>query len=70
MPLSPRSYLSFLLRLRRVDNGGQPLWRLSLESPGGAAARHFATADDLLDFLRAEMRLAEKSAVEEKRGTD
>lgn len=30
----PRTYRSYLLRLRLVDNAGQPVWRVSLQEPG------------------------------------
>lgn len=70
MSHSTGSYLSFLLRLRRVDNGGRPLWHLSLEAPGAARAHHFASVADLLDFLRSEMQLAESADAEANRGTD
>ncbi len=48
-------YLSFLLRLRRVNADGAPAWRASLQRPGAAEAVVFTTLEALLDFLRAEM---------------
>jgi hypothetical protein len=52
MPKDYPPYQSYLLRLRRMDNAGQPVWRFSLESPGGAP-QPFATLDDVMAFLRA-----------------
>lgn len=49
------SYLSYLIRLRRVDNGGQPLWRISLEAPGAGERRNFAELEELVAFLRLRM---------------
>ena len=33
------NYHAYLLRLRRVENAGQPVWRFSLEQPAADAAR-------------------------------
>jgi len=50
-----REYLSFLLRLWRVNVEGAPVWRASLQRPGAADQQAFADLDELLDFLRAEI---------------
>ena len=48
-------YLSFLLRLRRVNADGASAWRASLQRPGAAEAVVFTSLEALLDFLHAEM---------------
>ena len=48
-------YLSFLLRLRRVNVDGAPAWRASLQCPGAAEAVIFTSLEAMLDFLHAEM---------------
>lgn len=54
-------YLSYLLRLWRMDKDGEPrdagekpMWRASLESVRTGERRSFATLDDLFDFLRGQ----------------
>jgi hypothetical protein len=50
-------YLSYLLRLWRVENHEAPsadkaVWRASLESARTGERKTFASLDDLVDFLR------------------
>lgn len=48
-------YLSYLLRLWRVSDGGQAvIWRASLESPHAGERKVFTSLDDLFDFLREQ----------------
>ena len=47
-------YLSFLLRLWRVNVEEMPVWRVSLQRPGSAEQTPFADLDRMLAFLRAE----------------
>jgi hypothetical protein len=44
-------YRAFLLRLWRADNGGQPVWRLSLKEAGARQQRVFHGVDALHAFL-------------------
>jgi hypothetical protein len=44
-------YQSFLLRLRRVNNAGRPVWRFSVESPASPENLHFQNLDELCAFL-------------------
>jgi len=48
-------YQSYLLRLRRLDNDGQPVWRLSLERPADGEHWRFRSLDALVQFLTAQM---------------
>lgn len=48
-------YQAFLLRLWVADNGGRPVWRLSLEEPGGSNRRLFHSVAELDTFLLALM---------------
>jgi hypothetical protein len=59
VPQHRTDYQAYLLRMRRVDNAGQPLWRFSLESPSSGERRSFASLADVLDFLNAQLMDAE-----------
>ncbi len=48
-----RPYLSYLLRLWLVDDGG-PAWRASLENPHTAERHGFVALEDLCAYLQAE----------------
>jgi len=50
-----QDYLSYLLRLRRVEGERTQVWRASLQRPGTLETRDFADLEALLAFLRAEM---------------
>lgn len=45
-------YFSYLLRIWRVTDGEQPVWRASLENPVSGERRGFATLEELFAFLR------------------
>jgi hypothetical protein len=47
-------YLSYLLRLWRVDGEENAAWRASLESPHTGERRGFAKLADLFTFLEEE----------------
>ena len=47
-------YLSYLLRLWRVDGEENAVWRASLESPHTGERRGFAKLADLFTFLEEE----------------
>ena len=47
-------YLSYLLRLWRVDGEEKAVWRASLESPHTGERRGFAKLADLFTFLEEE----------------
>jgi hypothetical protein len=53
--IEPQPYLSYLLRLWAVEDGGERIWRASLESPRSGQRTGFASLDDLFDFLRQEL---------------
>jgi hypothetical protein len=44
-------YKSFLLRLWRADNGGEPVWRFSLQETGSRQRLIFHGANALQAFL-------------------
>jgi hypothetical protein len=51
----PPHYLSYLLRLWRVDGeGAEPVWRTSLESSRTGERMVFTRLEDLFDFLREQ----------------
>ena len=47
----PSGYKAFLLRLWRADNGGQPVWRLTLEEASTGHRHHFHGVEALQTFL-------------------
>ncbi len=49
------TYISYLLRLWRVDGESSPLWRASLQQPGTVEVLSFAGLEALVAFLQAEM---------------
>ena len=53
-------YQSFLLRLRRVDNAGRPVWRFTVECTGSPEDHHFQNLDGLCAFLLECIREAEE----------
>ena len=55
MNIEPRPYLSYLLRLWSVEDGGDRIWRASLEGPHSGQRTGFASLDDLFDFLRQQV---------------
>jgi hypothetical protein len=64
-------YLSYLLRLRRVSGqegsppgADQAVWRVSLEDPHTGELHNFASLEEAVDFLRAQMGAASEPAAE------
>lgn len=58
MPPQTSQYHAYLLRLWRADNGGQPAWRFSLESPHDQRYT-FTSFEELQAFLRLRMAEAD-----------
>ena len=44
-------YLAYMLRMWRVDDGGKPVWRASVESPHTGERQGFASLEPLFAFL-------------------
>lgn len=55
------NYISYLLRLWRVDRQEQAVWRASLERSDTRERTSFASLDNLFEFLREEAGLASKT---------
>jgi hypothetical protein len=55
-----RDYHSYLLRLWKSDETGQPVWRISLQDTRSGTPWFFSSLDGLLEFLRTQV---ESSAV-------
>jgi len=53
MTKQPR-YLSYLLRLWQTSDGGEQVWRASLQTPGSGERRGFASLRELFSFLEAQ----------------
>ncbi len=47
-------YLAYLLRLWRVDGGGELVWRALLENAHTGERRQFVDLDALFEFLREQ----------------
>jgi hypothetical protein len=47
-------YLSYLLRLWRVSDEEEPVWRASLKSAHSGERLGFASLEELFDYLRTE----------------
>ena len=60
MDKSSPTYRSYLLRLWRADNAGQPVWRVSLEVPGNRAQLHFESLAALCVYLTQQLSPDEK----------
>jgi hypothetical protein len=60
MAARKRLYLSYLLRLWRTGSEENPVWRVSLETPGTGERRGFAGLKDLFDFLQAQTEIPPK----------
>jgi hypothetical protein len=50
-----RDYLSYLLRLWRESDEGQPVWRASLKSSRTGIKVGFGSLEELCDFLHKEI---------------
>ncbi len=55
-------YYSFLLRLWRAGNGGEPVWRTSLEHPHTGERLGFVSLGALFDYLEALIEEAGRAA--------
>ena len=60
MDKSSPTYRSYLLRLWWADNAGQPVWRVSLETPGSHTQLHFESLTALCAYLAQQLSLAER----------
>ncbi len=69
---SRSTYLSYLLRLWRVNNAGQPVCRASLEAPGSQTQIHFESLAALCDYLATEIGIIQdETAVDnQKKGEE
>jgi hypothetical protein len=52
-------YLSYLMRLWRVSDEEEPVWRASLKSAHSGERLGFAGLEELFDYLRAETGLGD-----------
>ncbi len=52
----PQSYLSYLLRMWREERDREIIWRASLESAQTRERWHFATVDEMIEFIYACIR--------------
>ena len=57
MSRSPPIYRSYLIRLWRLDNAGQPVWRAALQEPGTETQISFASPAALWAYLIAQIEL-------------
>ena len=59
MSNSQTRYQAFLLRVRRTDNLGCPVWRISLERPGRPGQVQLESLSALCAYLEAQMQTTE-----------
>jgi hypothetical protein len=50
-----REHLAYLLRLWRVDNGAEAIWRASLQDVRTGERRGFAGLDEVIAYLRRQL---------------
>lgn len=60
---APRTYRSYLLRLRWVDNAGQPAWRISLQETGNEGEIQFVSLVEMCAYLTGEIEVGEHKKV-------
>jgi len=60
---APRTYRSYLLRLRLANKAGQPVWRASLQEPGSEREVHFEDLAVLCAYLAEEIGVEQDSDV-------
>ena len=56
MAARERRYLSFLLRLWRINQNSNETWRASLEDPRTGEQRGFASLDLMMEFLLEQLQ--------------
>lgn len=54
------NYLSYLLRLWRVDEDGRQVWRASLEDPRTGERRGFTSLGQLMEFLLFQIKAGDE----------
>ncbi|MCP4540939.1 MAG: hypothetical protein GY832_27710 [Chloroflexi bacterium] len=54
MSAKQQRYLSYLLRLWQTSDGGEQIWRASVQSVGTGERYGFSSLEDLFDFLQAQ----------------
>ena len=54
----PASYYAYLIRLWRLDNAGEPVWRAALQEPGSDTQILFESPAALWAYLEAQIGLS------------
>jgi hypothetical protein len=52
------TYHSYLIRFWRMDNDGQPVWRVGVEEPGASMPLYFESLAALFAFLTEQLGIA------------
>jgi hypothetical protein len=50
-----RDYYSYLLRVWKSDETGQPVWRISLQDTRSGAPWFFTSLEAMLEFLQSQV---------------
>jgi hypothetical protein len=58
MPQPRPTYHSYLIRFWRMDNAGQPVWRVGVEEPGTQMPIYFENLTALFVFLAEQLGVA------------
>lgn len=61
-----RGHLAYLLRLWRVDNGTEAIWRASLQDVRSGERLGFASLNEAVAFLRQQQTVGECRASQEE----
>jgi len=62
----PDNYVSYLLRLRRSDRDGLPIWRASLESTLDGQRLEFGSVEALIAFLGTHFGSTQRGDTDEQ----
>jgi hypothetical protein len=57
----PANYRSYLIRFWRMDNAGQPVWRVGVEEPGSPLPLYFESLAALCTFLAEQLGVVPES---------
>jgi len=66
MAKQPREYISYLLRLWKVNGAGPSVWRASLEDPHTSARKGFPDLESLFAFLKEQTNNANQPNVNDQ----
>ncbi len=63
-------YVSFLLRMWRVEEAGRQVWRASLENPSTGEQKFFASLPSLFSFIENGGKTPEVNKIDQARAKE